>query len=223
MQLDSALQDIVAEAVALADAARQQDTLLRITGSVAVALYATAVAVTRPTPIKDIDLVCRKGERRKIQRLFADRGYLIVEELLLLSEDRETYVSPASYTVDVYYDAIDGSHTIDLSSRLELSYPMVTWTDLLLSKLQRRTPRQIDVWDCWALISTGIEKLEVMYYQRVLGRDWGLYCTVLDNLNMVRVSFPSVAAFIAQLQSIAETAPRSLRWRLRGVLGRRTK
>jgi hypothetical protein len=217
-------EDIVQEAVSLVDAGRQRGLILRIAGSGAVALYAPAAISTRPLDVKDIDLVSDGKCRRDVQRLFAERAYEIVKDLLLLSEDRETYLNNAtSVAVDVYYGAIDGSHAIDLSKRLGPSYPTISLTDLLLSKLQRHTMREVDIWDCRALLSNAWEHIEPLYFQQVLGRDWGLYTTVLDNLELLTVCYPDVLKQVSELRSLAERAERSIAWRVRGTIGRRVK
>ncbi|MBZ5538113.1 MAG: nucleotidyltransferase family protein [Acidobacteriia bacterium] len=212
------------EAVLIVENAQAHNIEVRILGSVAIATYVGAEIASRPSPIKDIDLITRHEARTVFQGILYNSGWRVVEELLLLSEDRETYQHPAQeYTVDVYFDVVDGNHPIHLRDRLGLSFPAISATDLLMTKLQRRFPRQTDTWDCCALFTHGIASMEVEYFVRVMGKDWGLYTTALDNLRNLIVSCPRAREGIRRLMADAERGAKSWQWYVRSVLGRRLK
>lgn len=179
----------------------------------------------RPAPIKDIDLIAKRESRQRLQSFFSEHGWTIAAELLLLSEDRETYQSASKqYTIDLYYDYIDGNHVLHLRDRLSLDPVTISWTDLLLSKLQRVKLRAADVWDCCQLMKSKASTFDSNYYQKLMGGDWGLFTTVTDNLKSLSHKCSSDCADpLSNLLVAAEGAPKTMQWRTRAVAGRRIK
>ena len=216
--------DLVGQAVRIVETARMSGIELRILGSVAVALYTGPGLQGRPVPPMDIDLVTGVDPKRRAQGFLASAGWNVVKELLLLAEDRETYTTGCSKaTIDLYYGKIGGHHTIRMMNRLDRSYPANSWTDLLLSKLQRKRLRSTDIWDCCSLLAEGTKRLEQPYYEGLLGSDWGFYTTVWDNLHALRGQCGSARHGVDAVIGLTEHTKRSLQWRLSAVLGRRVK
>jgi hypothetical protein len=213
---------MIREAVALVQLAAEASIHMRIAGSVAVALWVDSTLLTRPNSIKDIDLVARRCDRKAVQMFFVKSNFSLCRELLSASEDRETFVvSDGSFTVDVYYDAIDGSHRVELAERMGVSYPCISWTDLILSKLQRHSMRMVDYWDVRELFSSGWRHFDVRYFEKIVGSDWGLYTTILDNLALLILEMPSTRACAQEFIRLSVGAQKSRRWRLRSIVGRR--
>lgn len=206
--------------------AEQSGVSLRIVGSVAVQLYALSskAGTKRPDDPKDIDLVGLKADHQRIQHFLFGEGWKLDKNLLLFAEDRETYESKeAGYTIDVFFDHVDGSHPIELKSRLGCHGPAVRPEDLLLTKLQRQFLRSADIWDCCILLDALEEDTDLTFYRRLLSSNWGLYTTVLDNLEFLAHECDGETRSIALLIEAATSAKKSWTWKARALLGRHVK
>src|SRR5207253_3734666 len=114
--------------------------------------------------------------------------------------------------------------------------------DVLLSKLQIVELNEKDAWDIFHLLS-GVPVgtagagsgpvLDTDRYARLLGTDWGWWRTVTGNLgNLPALAadkpqlLPAGAAHdplaqAGQLAELAESAPKSMKWKLRSNVGDR--
>lgn len=219
----SSKEPLLAIANRLVASAEKHDILLRILGSVAVQYFVNSTANTRPARVKDIDFITNRAYQNEAQRFFMDNGWEIAKELLLLTESRETFSSPSKdFTIDVYYDTVDGSHPINLARRLEKFSPTIPWTDLLVSKLQRKSLRPQDVWDCCVLLTRN-QLLEPDYLCELVGNDWTFYTLVKDNLETLKGSCRESADSISEILGLMERCPKSVNWRVRSLLGRRLR
>jgi hypothetical protein len=197
---------------------------LRVAGSVGVALFVGIASRDRPAPLKDIDLATARRFRAHCQAFLGQRGWTILREYLLQSENRESFASSETdLTVDVYYDEIDGNHPVAITRVLHASFPTIPWAHLLLSKLQRRPLRLQDEWDACALIGKTPQEVDWRWFRSLLGRDWGLYTTVTDNLHTLLSTCPEVATRVANLLDLALSSPKTLRWLARSLIGRRIR
>jgi hypothetical protein len=206
-------------ALQVIDTAREADVTCRLFGSLALAFYVPLEKLSeRPRPVKDIDLIARSKDRRKLQDLMKALGWSLDETLLLVAEKRETYYqADKESTLDLYYDEIDGNHELDLRGRLSQAYPTLSVIDLLLTKLQRQRPRPEDLWDISCLLKAPRSKDDVEYFSRLLARDWRIYTTVTDNLRACCESD------CVDLLNAAVSAPKGFMWHLRALVGRRLK
>lgn len=211
---------IIEYSVALVARANRVGVEARILGSVAVLIQIGDLAAERPYPTKDLDLVTTSAQRKNIQTFLAHEGWHLAAEFLLYSEGRETFSSARDFTIDVYYDSVDGNQSIFLGDRINASYPTIEVTDLLFTKLQRIRIRKCDEWDCCALI--GQRKVDDVRFAKIIGAKWGLYVSVMDNLSQL-LSKCSRDREIRQLMNVAEECPKTLPWKLRACLGRRFK
>jgi hypothetical protein len=102
-------------------------------------------------------------------------------------------------------------------------------TDLLLTKLQVVEMNDKDVVDLTLLlesheIASGEgDHVNSEYFGGLLGDDWGLWKTVSISLTRLRTAVPALSEKLAELESLAESAPRSLRFKMRGLVGERTR
>lgn len=219
------MPSILEDAVDIVRSAKEAGVEVRLAGSAGVASYTGTLCLDRPGEIKDIDLVAERKMRVQVQDFLEDRGWVLDRRFLMVSENREVFTSARYlYTIDVYYDEIDGNHPINIGGRLLYSFPAIPYTDLLLSKLQRRHPRPVDIWDCCALLSSSPDRIEDDYLCKLLGREWGLYTTVTDNLERLSKDCSSpgretASHFVVRVGSTKKT----ISWRLRSIFGRRFK
>jgi hypothetical protein len=141
------------------------------------------------------------------------------------------------YQVDVFFDKLEMCHTIDFSNRLDIDPLTLTVADLLLEKMQIVRITEKDLMDTFVLLlehdigTSDEECVNVAYISGVLSRDWGFSYTVKQNLKRLSeramtLDVPGeyrdiVLARIDSLIKAIDAAPKTLRWRLRGVMGTR--
>jgi hypothetical protein len=214
--------ELIRMALSLIDEAHAQGVECRLIGSLGIEYYVGAERFsTRPAPAKDIDVIAKRSSQRALQNLLARRGWRLDTSLLLLTEKRETYyLMETTISLDLYYDEIDGSHSVALKNRLAISYPVIPLIDLLLTKLQRQQLRPQDEWDICALLNLDVEQNSgVLYFSRLIGTEWSLFTTVTDNLDHCSKHGCRTQVLLAA----ALAAPKSVRWRIRAIIGRRVK
>lgn len=242
-----------AEAVSLIEAARMRGAVLRLVGSAAVRMHcaeAERLLSRLPRAPKDLDFVCRSGDRRPLRALFEEHGYEIDRDMLVAMEgQRYAYRHRESgLKLDVFVDRLEFCHTIDLRDRLGRHQTTVALEDLLLHKLQIVELTSGDMMDLGVLLllhplpeerssdGGGEASLPVEAVVATLRDDWGFCRTAIANLRKVEAhaSEGGYAAFdgaagrrIAwrgqQLRDAVERAPKTLRWKLRARLGERVQ
>jgi hypothetical protein len=218
---------------------------LRAVGGIAVRMRAPSIATAEPPrTYHDLDLVGLRRHAKQTARLFEGQGYEPNTRFnALAAGERLLFFDVANERrVDVFLDKLQMCHTLDLRDRLTAESVTLTLADLLLTKLQivRLTDR--DVMDLCGLfadnrLSTESEtggggQIEVGRVVQVCASDWGWWRTVTGNLDHLGALWeglpagpgpdPSLARRRAQhLQEAIDTAPKSLRWRRRALLGER--
>jgi hypothetical protein len=135
-------------------------------------------------------------------------------------------------------DRLQMCHTLDLRPSLKNSSLTLDPADLLLSKLQIVELNAKDAHDVAHLLSgvpVGPGGIDPDGFGRVLASDWGWWRTVTGNLRKVPslieadprlvppgAKFDPVAA-AAELLSVADDVPKSMKWRMRANIGDRVK
>jgi hypothetical protein len=230
----------VEEATRLARAAREVGVDARLLGGVGVVVHAHG-----PIPQElarthhDIDYVVRQADSRAWRQLLVDHGYeedaqfnMIHGHQRLLHWDRLH-----DRQLDTFIDDFEMCHRLALHEQWGGPPGLLTPADLLLTKLQVVEINDKDLTDALLLVAfhpvggSGPEEVSGERIARVVGGDWGWYATVQTNLEKLASRARSISGDaalrallgerITGLQAVVEEAPRSLRWRLRAVVGRR--
>ena len=149
--------------------------------------------------------------------------------------------APSGRPIDVMVDRLTMCHTLDFRpafGRLPLT---VNSVDVLLSKLQIVELNEKDARDIMHLlgglpVGEGAPPvIDTGRFGKVLGADWGWWRTVTENLAKVPALLaenPGLAppgsqydplAQARELLSIAETAPKGVKWKLRANVGDRVR
>jgi hypothetical protein len=134
-------------------------------------------------------------------------------------------------------------HRLDLSGRLDQHPYSLDAADLLLTKLQIHEINRKDLVDAVRLLLThenadiaggGDGTVNAMSLDRlraVTSTDWGWFTTVTDNLALVRDAAsdllePADASVVRdradEIDTALRGAPKSMRWKARSVVGRKT-
>ncbi len=217
--------NIIKYAENLVKEASKNNLTIRILGSTAIFLISKVQLSGRPKPIKDIDIIAYRKEKKTVQNFLLSKGWSLDQKILLLSEFRETFISDKEdFSIDVYYDFVDGNHRINLENRLFISFPTLTIPDLLLTKLQRIKLRAEDIWDCCTLLNPSFySEDDIKYLEKKIGSNWGLYFTIITNLQQLKHLCLVRNNFIEFLEKKFNDCEKSFFWLLRSIIGTKIK
>ncbi len=177
---DGPLEDPIAEAGRIAEAAKKAGVKVKLLGGAGIHLHSPSA--TRP-PLKrkygDLDYAISKKERKAVLALFPSLGYEANDRFNLMNGDSRLYFydNEHSRQVDIFIDVFKMSHVIDLRGRLDGDGPCATPADLLLSKLQIYEINRKDLIDAIALvldhaIGEGDEAIDARYLARLACEDY---------------------------------------------------
>ena len=236
------LEDPVAEARRIVEAADAAGLTIRVVGGVGVALIAPSVEVlVPPRTYHDIDLAAPAGAP-PIIRLMAALGYQPSTRFNTLNgSERLLFHDPGGRRIDVFIDTLRMCHELPFRDRLGASPWTLPAADLLLSKLQIVELTDRDAQDVLALLTdlelaeTGADGIELGRIREVCGQDWGWWRTVDDNLAGLiarwaeatppgGISAVTAARATAQerahaLRLTLAACPKSISWRVRAMIG----
>ncbi|MFP3073750.1 MAG: hypothetical protein RXQ73_00200 [Caldivirga sp.] len=217
----------------------------RLLGGVAVYVLASDVYVKVPslarTP-KDIDLAAHAKDSGRLTEVLEGIGMEPDRRFNALhGYERLMFRDPASGArIDVFLDVFRESHTISLRDRLELFKPTIPPSDLLMTKLQIWRISERDIKDLITLLlkfkignTDTAEELDANRIINLTSNDWGLYKTTVVNLGRVTEYLMNskelegtkgeVIDKVNNLLNRINSAPKSIRWRLRSIIGERVK
>jgi hypothetical protein len=238
------LADVVAEGRRLIESAG--DLRMRLLGGVGVALHDH-----RPVPAAlergygDLDVVVPPKSARATATVMAAAGYEANERFNALHGAQRMlfYDTENKRQVDVFVGVFSMCHRLDLSARLDEDPYTLDAADLLLTKLQIHEINRKDLVDAVRLLLThenadiaggGDGRTSSMSLDRlrsVTSSDWGWFTTVTDNLALVRTAASDlldavdagvVEARVDEIDASLRSAPKSMRWKARSVVGRKT-
>ena len=202
---------MVKKAVEIVEKAHEKNLVLRIIGAIAVYLHIVdnSVALSFYTSqsrlglshtFTDIDLVAYSKQKKQLMKFFE-------EDLKLQSNPRLNIIFggkrlfyedlSAGIKIDVFFDKLEFSHDVFFGKepskgRLELDYPTITPTDLLLEKLQIHNINYKDIIDSIALIiahdvilGEAKNNINALYIAQLLSDDWGFWYDAVNNLNKI--------------------------------------
>ena len=254
----------VQESQRIVEKAKQEGIILRILGGLSIAIHCQehkdfaqklgriGTGVIEGQEYSDIDLVSYRNYRDKIKELFDKLGYAKRRATLsTAASERQIYFHPKGwFYVDVFFDKLlVANHPIDFKERLELDYPTITVTDMLLEKIQMWEAFSAkDLKDCLLLLKahsvsekTEKEGIDASYIAKLLAQDWGFYYTATTNLKKIKLFLTEldkigkeanidpkqvkkeereeVTQKIDKILEIIEREPKSFGWKMRAKIG----
>jgi hypothetical protein len=238
------LADVVAEGRRLVESA--PDVRIRLLGGVGVAVHDH-----RPVPAAlqrgygDLDVVVPPKSARPTTAAMTAAGYVPNERFNAVHGAQRMlfYDTENKRQVDVFVGVFAMCHRLDLSDRLDQHPLSLDAADLLLTKLQIHEINRKDLVDAVRLLLThenadtaggGDGRANAMSLGRlrsITAGDWGWYTTVTDNLRLVRAAASDllepadarvVEARSDEIEDALRAAPKSMRWKARSVVGRKT-
>jgi len=231
-------EDIFEEADRILAEAAKSGVKLKLIGGLAVRYHchdSSHLLSTRSYP--DIDLVGHRHQSSEIKKLFSFLGYsprvrfnAIYGQRRLIFNDLER-----NRRVDVFLDVFEMCHTLDLKDAVDAPGEVLGVTYLLMTKLQIVEATEKDILDTICLLlkhdvveKNGGEAISVQEICKLTSDDWGLYKTFTKSLGKVRKVLPEYLngveltetdKRIDLLLSRIEGGPKSLRWKLRSLIG----
>jgi hypothetical protein len=221
------------EAAAIVEAAKSQGTALRILGSLAIFAHSVhapesitvfrrlgRVAQGKPL-FTDLDLMGYARQSRDISLILDRLGFKADDMINGLFGDRRLvyYEKNDKFHIDIFLDKLEFSHNVEFGKkpgegRLELDYPTITLTDIVLEKLQIHKIGRKDLVDLMILllghdVKTAAggdrEVVDASYIANLVSDDWGFWYESTQNLAKTR---QLLATFVAEGQVAPEQARR---------------
>ena len=214
--------------------------MVRVLGSVAVHLQAPAPGPLLTRPIKDIDVVTRRGSRAAVTELLIAAGYVPDEMFNALHGARRLlFYDPSERKLDVFIGDFSMCHVIPIADRLQRDPLTIPLAELLLTKLQIVELNETDQRDIYNLLyhhdvtsgeRTGIEG---DFIAGMCAKDWGLWRTAKATIERCQTNLAAynlgagASSLIIQRLDILwaqiENAPKTAKWRLRNRVGDRVR
>lgn len=233
------LADPVDEAQRVVEAADDRGLTVRLIGGTAVRNHSETMG-EEPfvRNYRDVDFVGRREEESEIIDMMEELGYASNERFNTMRRYRlEFYDEDNDRKADYCIDKFEFCHEWNLRDRIGEDYPTVPIEDLLLSKLQIHEPSDRDVRDIVAMLNDhpveerdDRERIDPAYISGLCRGDWGLYKTVTMSLDRVETYVENhdlpldesvIQLRVDDLRAFIEEEPKTLRWKLRSVIGER--
>jgi hypothetical protein len=240
------LAGVEAEGRRLVNVAARLDLPVRLLGGVGVALHDHGpVPPALVRGYGDLDIVVPRKSTKRTTEVLTEAGYVGNDRFNALHGAQRMlfYDTDNKRQVDVFVGVFSMCHRLDLSGRLEEHAYARDAADLLLTKLQIHEINRKDLVDAVRLVLThenadiaggGDGRTSSMSLDRlrsVTAGDWGWFTTVTDNLALVRTAGgvllePGEASVVQtrvdEIDESLRSAPKSMRWKARSVVGRKT-
>lgn len=232
------LEDIIAEATRLLEAAVAAEVPVRLVGGLAVRLHVGAEPIITRV-YKDIDLVTLKGRSKQVSEFMAGMGYEADRVFNTTNGHRRLlyYDPPHGRQVDVFVGAFEMCHSIPITQRIELHPSAIPLAELLLTKMQIVQLNEKDQFDILTMlyhhdVTESDDSGDTVNAGRVAelcAADWGLWRTTRMNVERTRDALASspltadqqaiVRDRIDRLWERIEAQPKSAKWKLRNRVG----
>ena len=226
-------QEFLREAEAVVQAAQADGTSLRILGSLAIyahsrhtpeaiSLFHALGRVSAGTPLfTDLDLMGYARQGRAISAVLEKLGFKPDNMVNGFFGDRRLiyYEGSGKFHVDIFLDKLEFSHDVEFGKkpgdgRLELDFPTISVTDIVLEKLQIHKIARKDLVDLMILflghdvkpmVNGEKESVDAGHIASLLSDDWGFWYEATQNLAKTR---QLMGTFVAEGRMKPEQATR---------------
>jgi len=246
-------QVFIDEALTIIRAASETKVPLKMVGGLAIKIHSLneeefAKRLGRSAEpgqeYSDIDFATYYKSREGVRRVMESLGYSKRPSTMSTSaSQRQIYFhSKGWFYVDVFWDMLKAAnHPINFRNRLAVDAVSIPLSDLLLEKLQIVSFSKKDMLDSLLLLKAhtvtvkeGLETISTDRVAHVLSKDWGFWYTVTTNLQGIKDHLKEMSVLTTQeasdlsskvekLHDVANAVPKSLRWKLRAIIGPRKR
>ena len=232
-------EELVEEAKMLIDEAKKRSLSLRTFGGVAIKYHCPSASVPPLLrKIADIDFFSLSKDAALIKKVFTDFAYVPSERFNALHGNKRLlfYEPHNNVRRDIFLDFFEMCHKFDFRKRLALGKFSIPLADLLMTKLQVVEIEERDYKDTVAILLDhelanldDEETVNKEYIAYICSRDWGIYKTFSQNLqlilsyleksNLEKKQRKIVEDKIKQLLDAIKAKPKSLKWKIRSLIG----
>jgi len=237
----SPVDDALPEALELSRGAADASLGLKLLGGLAVRVLCPQFP-PRQRSGQDIDFACVSKERKKVAEHLAKVGCEPDRRFNNLNGDRQMYFNaPSGRPIDVMVNQLNMCHVLDFRAGFSRQPLTIDAVDVLLSKLQIVELNEKDAHDIVQLlaglpIGSGAQGvIDTDRFGKLLGADWGWWRTVTGSLEKLPALVAERPGLVPQgapydplaqareLLGVAESAPKSMKWKLRANVGERVR
>lgn len=186
---------------------------------------------------RHIAFLGRSEQSAQIIQLFQRMGYQPHQRFNSVYGNRRLHFAELTLStgIDVYLDAFEMYHRLDLKSILAQNINQLPITPLTLIRLQLVEIMDADLRELCAVflehnltLTNEKDKVDSLQIARICAEDWGWYKTVTMNLQavlehieeaLVPAQRDIVSQRVLRLKSNIQATPKSLRWQTRARLG----
>jgi len=190
----------------------------------------------------DIDLAGLGRESMRVQQFFVELGYVPRDVFNAMYGYERLVFNDLAHArrVDVFLDHFKMCHTLDFHDRLRLDPLTIPLADLLATKLQVVEVTRREYLDSIALLydhdiadAQEQDKIDAGYIIKLSSEDWGIYKTFMTNLGRLTAFLDeggldedvkmNVRNKISALRERIQQSPKSVRWKMRALIGERAR
>ncbi|MGB9832558.1 MAG: hypothetical protein ACPLPP_03490 [Caldisericum exile] len=251
--------DFVNLAKEIIEKAKENNVVLRVLGALAVYMhtedpyirnffYALERLGAGKPLFTDLDTVAYSRQQPLVKKFFENtlkfKPNIYVNTLFAYK--RNIFEHPEGlFAVDVFYDRLEFSHNVEFGNapgrgRLEIDFPTISLTDIVLEKLQIHKINKKDIVDLIILfLQHNVEEeqkeqtIDASYIGKVLSDDWGFYYDANANLDKViefskafqnegkitKNDFDNINSKIKILREVIEKTPKTRNFQNRAKKG----
>ena len=212
---------------------------LRLLGGLAFKkLCPSANAARYSRENKDIDLIGRHENQKEVVKIMETLGYKPREMFNKLSMGKRLiyYDMGNRRRVDIFFDEFEMCHKFNFRDSLEAGKVTLPITELVMTKLQVMEKTEKEYKDLLAAFSDfevteGPKGIDGSKIAAMCATDWGVYTTFTKSLSalkqwareMVGDDQGLVVGRIDSLQSMLDSKPKTLAWRMRSRIGEKAR
>jgi len=238
--------DFVRDAEAMTDGLKGAGITARILGGTAIRIHAHQYVDLHKAlgrEMWDFDFAAYSQQRQRIEEYFTkELKYQMLNAAITpgLLMDRCIFFDEVGGKphVDVFLDKLSMNHVIDFRRRLEIYYPTIPVTELMLEKLQIVKINEKDIKDLIVLLlahevsesTSDSDTIEGKYIAKLLSKDWGFYYTVSTNLKKLEAMTTKYEILKEELRrdmlskanrllEIIDKEPKTMGWKMRSKIG----
>ena len=235
--LESEIAQALSEFTRIRDIAKRNNTVLKLVGGLAIYEYCTDHSFCERHHA-DMDLVGLVSQYEDIVQTMKKAGYLENTSMTISTGGSRLLFekSEEASHIDIFLDRINIEHEIDLRNRLEIEEDTVSVSDLLLIKLTITRLNEKDLRDIIAMVkdfqmghNDNPRTINMTYIADLCAKSWGLHHDVASSLRKTLQFLPTyhlpkkvrigVTKKLEALEDMILKSPKSLKWRLRALLG----
>jgi hypothetical protein len=232
------LDDIVAEAERIINAAHALEVPARLIGGLAVRLHIPAGELPLMTRVyKDIDLAAPRGKAKQVANLLEQLGYAPDRAFNTTNGHSRLlfFDPPHQRQLDVFVGSFEMCHAIPLSDRVTTTRVGIPLAELLMTKMQVVQLNDKDRTDIFTILyhhdlaDDDDGHINAAQVAAMCALDWGLWRTTKLNVERVREGLASapittdqrtlIASRLDRLWERIEAQPKSRKWKMRNRVG----